>query len=85
MYSIEYSREAAKALRAMPRNVAQTIVGKIEQLALDPCALNNNVLRLKGEADYRMRVGDWRVIYSLDGKRLVVEVLRIRPRGGAYQ
>lgn len=51
MFSIEYSRDAAKALRSMPRNVAQTIVGKIKYLAADPYAPNNNVRRLRGSND----------------------------------
>lgn len=85
MYRIEYSREASKTMRTLPRNVAATIRGKIEQLAADPFAPNNNVKRLMGCDEYRLRVGDWRVIYGLHGDRFIVEVLRIRQRGGAYQ
>ncbi len=84
MYSIEYTEPAARALRKMPSNIALTIRSKIEALAIDPYAPNNNVIRLKGSADYRLRVGDWRVVYSLQDKRLVIVIVRIAPRGGAY-
>lgn len=85
MYQIDYTRDAVKALRLMPRNVSLQIRGKIEQLAADPFAANNNVRKLVGREAYRLRVGDWRVIYEIDGGRLVILVLTVAPRGGAYQ
>lgn len=85
MYQIEYTRDAVKALMAMPRNVSQQIRGKIELLAADPFAANNNVKKLVGREAYRLRVGDWRVIYEIEGGRLVIHVLTVAPRGGAYQ
>ena len=41
--------------------------------------------KLVGRPGYRLRVGDWRVIYELESGRLVVRVLEIGPRGGVYQ
>jgi mRNA interferase RelE/StbE len=67
----------------MPRNVAQTIEKKIVALAVDPYAPNNNATRLQGRSGYRLRVGDWRVLYELEKQRLLV--LEVLPRGGAYQ
>jgi len=85
MYQIEYTRAAVNALKAMPRNVALQIRGKIEQPAADPFAANNNVRKLVGREAYRLRVGDWRVIHELEGGRLVIHVLAVAPRGGAHQ
>jgi mRNA interferase RelE/StbE len=85
MFQIEYTRDAVKALKAMPRNVSLQIRGKIEQLATDPFASNNNVRKLVGREAYRLRVGDWRVIYEIEGGQLVIHVLVVAPRGGAYQ
>lgn len=83
MYQVEYTRAAMKALRVMPRNVSTAIRHKIEQLAVDPFAAAN-VKKLVGCDAYRLRVGDWRVIYEIEGGRLVIHVLVIAPRGGAY-
>lgn len=85
MYQIDYSRDAVKALKAMPRNLSLQVRGKIELLAAAPFAANNNVKKLVGREAYRLRVGDWRVIYEIEGGRLVVRVLTVAPRGGVYQ
>jgi len=44
-----------------------------------------NVTKLVGQPGYRLRVGDWRVMYDVDSGRVVVRVLRIGPRGGVYE
>ncbi len=85
MYKIEYQQEAIKSLLKMPRNTARLIREKIEHLALSPYAANNNVKRLEGVGGYRLRVGDWRVLYEIIDDRLVIVVVKIRPRGDAYK
>lgn len=84
MYQIAFETEAAKALQRLPRNTAHLIRAKIDQLARNPHAPNNNVKRLRGQAAYRLRVGDWRVLYRLEDTRLIIVVVKIRPRSGAY-
>jgi mRNA interferase RelE/StbE len=85
MYTVEYRASAKKTLQKLPRNVARTIVHKINQLVEAPHAPNNNVTRLVGESGYRLRVGDWRVLYELHDDVLMVEVVKIGPRGGVYR
>ena len=83
VWTVVYSRSSLRALRRMPRNVADTIQQKIAALAVDPYAPNNNTTRLQGRTGYRLRVGDMRVLYELGENR--INVLDIKPRGGAYQ
>jgi mRNA interferase RelE/StbE len=85
MFRIEYSRDAQKTLARLPRNLATLIRRKIEGLAADPFASNNNVKRLKGVDGYRLRVGDWRVVYLVDADVLIIIVVRIGPRGSVYE
>jgi len=84
VWSIEFSREAVKALVRMPRDQAVRIRRKIDELARDP-ANAPNVKKLTEHPGYRLRVGDWRVVYLLLDDRLVVQVVRIAPRGEVYR
>lgn len=69
-------------LARIDRKTAERVIGKVEQLAADPDSLANNVRSLKGgDGLMRLRVGDWRVIYE-DG--VVLDIIRIAPRGSAY-
>jgi len=80
MYSIEYSKQAIRALLKMPSNTAALIRAKLADLAQDPLAARN-VKKLTGQPGYRLRVGGWRVLYLLDGTRLLVRVTEIDTRG----
>ncbi len=60
------------------------MTSKIAGLARDPFGAAN-VRKLVGQPGYRLRVGDWRVIYDVEQGRLVVRVLRIGPRAGVYE
>ena len=85
MYKIEYQQQAIKTLLKMPRNTARLVKEKIEHLARSPYAVNNNVKRLEGVSGYRLRIGDWRVLYEIIDDRLVIMVVKIKPRGDAYK
>lgn len=85
MYRIFFTKQADKALRKMPRNWAQRIREKLEQIAADPYGAHNNVTKLQDRPGYRLRVGDWRVIYDLQDGDLIILVLTVAPRGGVYR
>jgi mRNA interferase RelE/StbE len=85
MFSIEFSKAARKALKAMPRDTAGLVMEKIEALAADPMAPNKNVRKLTNHPGYRLRVGDWRVVYTIYEQALLIAVVRIAPRGDVYQ
>ena len=84
MKIVRYSRDAQKTLLRLPVNVARLLRAKIEQYAADPASLQANVKPLKGRPGYkRLRVGDWRIIFSEDGD--VIAIVQIGPRGGIYE
>ena len=85
MYQIRYGSSAAKMLQRLLSNIAKTIVRKINQLAENPYAPNNNIARLRGEPGYRLRIGDWRVLYEIHDDTLIIEIVKIGPRGGVYR
>ena len=86
LVEIIWDREAKKALKKMDKSTADRIIAKVEQLSEDESSLAQNIKPLKGiENTFRLRVGDWRVIYCFEDDRLVLLVLKIGARGGVYK
>jgi mRNA interferase RelE/StbE len=77
--------QAARALQRMPRNTAHIIRTKMAQIAADPHAPHPNASRLRGRPGFRLRVGDWRVIYAIYDDELMIMVMKIAPRGEVYR
>jgi mRNA interferase RelE/StbE len=84
MYRVVTTKSFDKALAKLPLNWQKRIVAKIKEVAADPYAPNNNLTKLQGRDGYRLRVGDWRVIYELQDERLMMLVLDMGPRGDIY-
>ncbi len=84
VYTIVTTRSFDRTLSRLPLNRQKRIVGKIKEVGTDPYARHNNVTKLQGRDGYRLRVGDWRVIYELRDDRLELWVLEIGARGGIY-
>jgi mRNA interferase RelE/StbE len=83
-YSLEISSAAEKELDRLPKEVARRIALAIDDLQSDPRP--QGVLKLKGSrSKYRIRVGQYRVLYQVDDKVQLVTVVRIRHRKDAYQ
>ena len=77
-------RRAERALRRLPRDLLERIRRAISQLATDPRP--PGCVRLSGTDElYRIRVGDWRIIYAVEDELLIVLVVDIGPRGGVYR
>ena len=85
MYHIYYSKEATKSLLRMPRNTAKLIREKLEMIAADPYADHPNAKKLQGRDGYRLRVGDWRIIYKIQSEQLMIMVLKVASRGKVYK
>lgn len=84
MYRILIEAEADRALRRMPRTTAKRIRSKLLALAEDPFARNPNVKKLSGRNAWRLRIGNWRALYTLDPSAQIISIMVIRPRGSAY-
>jgi mRNA interferase RelE/StbE len=83
-YTIEVTPAARRDLRALERRVLQRVDRKIRELADNPRP--PGVEKLKGTDDlYRVRVGDYRILYQIEDVRLLVVLVRIRDRREAYR
>lgn len=85
MYRILFTKDAYKTLKKLPHNLSKRIRKKIDRVAADPFAPYANVKKLRGRPGYRLRVGDWRVIYELEKEKLIIMVLKIASRGEVYK
>jgi len=80
--SIRYTSRARRDLRRLDRQVAGRVVLAIERLSEgDP---RSDIKKLSGASEYRLRVGEWRVRFQHNIAAKEIVVLRILPRGRAY-
>ena len=84
MYTLRFSTAALKALRKAPDDTARRIRAKLDDLARDPFAVPN-VRKLTDHPGYRLRVGEWRVLYLIQGEELVIQVVGIGSRKEVYR
>lgn len=82
-YSVVIKRSAAKELEDVPRKDRQKLVGKIQALATNPRPEGSE--KLAGQDRYRIRHGDYRVLYEVDDTVVVVTVVRVAHRREAYR
>ena len=83
-YSLLFKPSVGKDLRAIPKAVTKRLWLKLEALADEPVPANSVKLG-SAEALYRIRVGDYRVIYGVDHSTKQVIVHYIRHRKDAYR
>ena len=84
MFRVTFSKNADKALRRMLRNNAVLLANKIKELASDPKKMRN-IKKLTNHPGYRLRVGNWRVVYTVNDDELLIHVITIKTRGEVYK
>ncbi len=83
-YRIEWKLSAEKDLRYLEQHHINRIVNSIENLAVNPLPPQHRKLK-STEAIYRLRVGDYRVIYQIIFSKKVVTIIYVRHRRAAYR
>jgi mRNA interferase RelE/StbE len=80
-YAFRWRERAVRQLRTIPQPAALTILRALAPLGDDPRRPDANIKKLTGYEDrYRLRVGDYRVIYELEDRQLIVLVLGVGHR-----
>ena len=83
-YAVSFTRSARKELEALPSDIVDRIFPKIESLSKNPRP--SGCKKLKGSNDlWRIRVGVYRVVYSILEKDIRIEVIAVRHRREAYE
>ena len=85
-YKIEFTRSSYKELGRIHRDYGELIVKKIEKLSENPRPMQSIKLSGNGKANkYRLRIGDYRIIYEIDDKSKLVTIFGIKHRREAYR
>ena len=83
-YRIEFAPRADRQFRALERSLQVRLGRRIDSLAENPRP--QGIKKLAGEEDlYRLRVGDYRIIYRIQEKRLLVLVVGVGHRADVYR
>jgi len=82
-YKIFYDKRVERDIRKIPKDVLGKILFKIEELGKNPrCRETQKLLSMEG---YRLRVGNYRILYLIDDEVKKVTVFRIKHRSQVYQ
>lgn len=84
-YAVKFTKNALKELKKLPKLAQDKILDSLEVLAVNPYAEVLNFKKLRGNQKlFRIRVGDYRIIYEIHGHELVIIVVRIGHRKDVY-
>jgi mRNA interferase RelE/StbE len=81
-WALEFERRAERDLARLDPQVTRRVIAALDRLLDQDPSLD--LRRLKGSDEWRLRVGDWRVRLQLDFDTRTVVVVRVLPRGRAY-
>ncbi len=83
-YKIEWKNSAFKELQKLPRPMISKVTAAVDDLSNNPHPVG--VKKLVGsEHSYRIRIGDYRVVYEVFENRLIIEIVRVRHRKDVYR
>jgi mRNA interferase RelE/StbE len=82
-YSLFIKPSAAREIEAVPKPDRLRIIERIHRLSSDPWPPGCE--KLSGDEKYRIRQGNYRILYTIDGDELVVVVVRVRHRREVYR
>ncbi len=84
MYEVLVERRAERDLNRLPRDLFDRVIRAVKSLADNPRPAGSRKLT-GSENDWRIRVGDYRVLYEIDDPSQAVRVMRVRHRREAYR
>jgi mRNA interferase RelE/StbE len=82
-YSLRFKKSAERELRKIPKADLQRITQRIKELAANPRPSGSE--KLAGQDSYRIRQGDYRIVYTVDDDQRLVEIIKIGHRREVYR
>lgn len=84
-YTVRLSDRAAKDLDRLDRSTRERVLSRLEQLASDPYNPRISAPLTNADGQRKSRVGDWRIVYSVNRGTMEVAVVTIASRGQVYR
>jgi mRNA interferase RelE/StbE len=84
MYAISYKKSVEKDLKPIPKKSLTQIVLAIQELAINPTPVGCSKLKGYNNA-YRLRIGNYRVVYVINDGELIVLIIRVAHRKEVYK
>ncbi|MGD0664274.1 MAG: type II toxin-antitoxin system RelE/ParE family toxin [Rhabdochlamydiaceae bacterium] len=84
-YKVEFSKTAEKQLESIPKSDVKRIIKKTEKLATDPFPSGHESIKGSQIDAYRIRQGDYRILYTVHNEKLIVLVVKIGHRREIYR
>lgn len=75
MYSYEFKSKALKQLKKLDKSVQRKIIDKMDLVSKEEVLFSNKRLTKFRIGSYRLRIGDYRIIYDIDGKMITILLL----------
>lgn len=85
MYDIKFKKKAYKELFKLPSIMIKKVAISIDELAVDPRPEGSKKLKGSNENLWRIRIGDYRVIYLIEDTIKIVEIRKIGHRKDIYE
>lgn len=84
IYVLRFSKSADKEFGKLPRDVQRRIGRSLDRLTVDP-RRQGNVRPMVGSTSWRLRVGDYRIIYDIYDTELVILIIKVSHRRDVYR
>ncbi|MEK6935351.1 MAG: type II toxin-antitoxin system RelE/ParE family toxin [Nanoarchaeota archaeon] len=80
VYQVSYEKEALKELGALESSISKRIIKKIDEMSENPSSCD--IKKLKGNDYFRLRIGDYRVIFIFEN--MLIKILKVGHRKNIY-
>lgn len=82
-YEVEFKSSALKELKKLPKRISIRIFNAIDKLSINPRA--GNTRPMVGSMSWRLRVGDYRIVYDINDKKIVILIIKVGHRKDIYK
>ncbi len=82
-YSIQIKKSAYKEIKKLPTKDLEMVLAAIDKLAINPRIIGS--IKLSNDEKYRLRVGNYRLLYAIEDDILVIFIVKVAHRRDVYR